>query len=79
LLELVVASLLLLRDVLCVVVLFVRGVLYVFDDGVAVEDDTFDLVLLLVAFPLTLVRVGVELVVAVLRLLSVVPVAAERV
>jgi len=75
----VVASLLLLRDVLCVVVLFVRGVLYVFDDGVAVEDDTFDLVLLLVAFPLTLVRVGVELVVAVLRLLSVVPVAAERV
>jgi len=51
----------------------------VLDDGVDDEDDTFDLVLVFTAFPLTLVRVGVVLVVAVLRLLSVEVVAAARV
>jgi len=56
----------------------------VFDDGVdgdddtfvrvlvvVGDDDTFDRVLVFAAFPLTLVRVGVEFVVVVLRLLSV--------
>jgi len=73
-----VAALLLLLEELCVVVLFVRGVLYLFDAGVDVDVETRELVLLFTVLPLWLERE------VVLDGVAVVPrelddVAAERV